>query len=305
MELFTFGVGHFQEADVYAAARVFSGWNLRTTGSIGDGVAAFTFNYNGALHDTDAKEFTFPIFSNRRTSAVNRIPPRTAGDGMQDGIDLIHGLAYHPETARRLARRFWTWFVSETKEPDARFVANIARVYLDNDTSIRAVLRAVLLSPEFQDEAHHFERYSWPVEFIVRSLKEVGYLGFSVNNALTPLLNMGQQLFEPPDVNGWDLGPAWFSTGGMLARMNFASDLATNQRVALRDRARGSAGTPDALVDFVRGTLSMPDPAPGTMAALLDYVRSGGAWTGSDTQLLAKSAGLFHLLIGSGEYQLT
>ena len=37
--------------------------------------------------------------------------------------------------------------------------------------------------------------------------RKSGWTGFSVNDALTPLVNMGQQLFEPPDVNGWDLGP--------------------------------------------------------------------------------------------------
>ena len=52
---------------------------------------------------------------------------------------------------------------------------------------------------------------------------------------------MGQQLFEPPDVAGWDLGPGWFSSGGMLARMNFAAQLATNQKFALRDLSRGHA----------------------------------------------------------------
>jgi hypothetical protein len=166
-------------------------------------------------------------------------------------------------------------------------------------------MRAVLLSPEFQDEAHFFQRYTWPVEFVVRALKEVGYIGFSVGDALTPLVNMGQQLFEPPDVNGWELGPAWFSTGGTLARMNFASQLATNQRFALRERARGAAESPEALLEFARGTLSLSDPAPAVSSTLLDYVRAGGAWTGSDSQLLAKTAGLFHLLTGSGEYQLT
>jgi hypothetical protein len=38
--------------------------------------------------------------------------------------------------------------------------------------------------------------------------------------------------------------------------------------------------------------------------ALVDYVRSGGAWSGSDAQLLVKAAGLAHLIVGSGDYQL-
>ncbi|HUR20731.1 MAG TPA: DUF1800 family protein, partial [Vicinamibacterales bacterium] len=121
--------------------------------------------------------------------------------------------------------------------------------------------------------------------------------------ALTPMLNMGQQLFEPPDVNGWALGSAWFSTGGMLARMNFASALATNQRFELRNTARPYNQTPETLINYAVGRLTLPAvPAP-MYSALLDYVRAGGTWTGSEAQLLNKAGGVFHLLTGSGEYQ--
>jgi hypothetical protein len=89
----------------------------------------------------------------------------------------------------------------------------------------------------------------------------------------------------------------------MLARMNFASVLATNQRFALRDAARASAGTPESLVSFVTERLSLPPLSGGEQATLTDYVRAGGAWTGSDTQILNKAGGLAHLLSGSGEYQ--
>jgi len=300
MELFTVGVGFHTEPDVYAAARVFTGWNLRRTnrGGGNDGTASFEFFYNPAQHDTNAKDFSFPIYP-----GSNRIPARGADAGIQDGLDLISALAYHPETARRMARRLWTWFVNETKEADESFVSSIAKVYLDSQTNMRTVMRVVLNSPQFADPSNFHQRYAWPAEFVVRSLKEVGFVGFSVSDLLTPMVNMSQQLFEPPDVNGWALGPEWFSTGSMLARMNFASQLATNQRVALRDLARPHRETPEKLVDFVYAALSMPEPAPQEYNAALEYVRAGGAWTGSDTQLLAKSAGLFHLLAGSGEYQ--
>jgi uncharacterized protein (DUF1800 family) len=298
MELFTFGVGNFSESDVYAAARVFTGWNLARSGG------GYRFQFNAGQHDTDAKEFTFPIYSSRRARTSRSIPGRSAMVGIDDGRDLIHALAYHPETARRLARRFWTWFVSETEPATDSFVASVTRTYLDNDTSIRAVLRTVLASDEFQDSTRMFQRYTWPVEFVVRSLNEVGYRGFSANDALTPLVNMGQQLFEPPDVNGWELGPAWFSTGGMLARMNFASQLATNQRVALRDAARPFSATVDDLIDFCYERLSLPTATPEERAAAVEYVLAGGPWTGSDSQVLAKAAGLVHLVTGSAEYQL-
>jgi hypothetical protein len=117
------------------------------------------------------------------------------------------------------------------------------------------------------------------------------------------MLNMGQQLLEPPDVNGWELGPGWFSTGGMLARMNFASELARNQQFQLRDGARSHNQTPETLVDYVVSRLSLPELDGAVRNTLLDYVRAGGTWSGSEQQLTTKTAGLFHLLTGSGDYQ--
>jgi uncharacterized protein (DUF1800 family) len=297
MELFTVGVANYRESDVAPAARVFTGWNLVRVGSSTSGY--YAFNFNASQHDTNAKDFSFPIYA----SGSTRIEARAASSGMQDGLDLIAALATHPETARRLARRLWNWFVDETQAAPDDFVTAIAQTYLQNDTNMRPVVRAVLLSPHFVAAASRYKRYSWPVEFVVRALKEVGYLGFSVNDALTPLVNMGQQLYEPPDVNGWELGPGWFSTGGMLARMNFAAQLATNQRFTLRDVARPASASADSMVDFAVSTLSLQPLDPGVRATLIDYVNAGGAWTGTEAQLLNKAGGLFHLLVGSGEYQ--
>jgi hypothetical protein len=114
---------------------------------------------------------------------------------------------------------------------------------------------------------------------------------------------MGQQLYEPPDVNGWALGPGWFSTAGMLARMNFASALATNQKFELQRAAQSQRASPERLVDFAVGSLGLPQLDPSIYGALVQYVRAGSPWTGSDAQVLAKTAGLFHLLTGAGDYQ--
>jgi uncharacterized protein (DUF1800 family) len=299
MELFTFGVANYVETDVYAAARVFTGWNLKTVGSAGMADAYYAFNYASAQHDTGEKVFSFPIYPD----GSKRILARPASAGLQDGLDLIKALAIHPETANRMARKLWTWFVSETSAPTDEFIARVADVYLHTDTDMKAAVRAVLVSPEFMDSSHFYKRYSWPAEYVVRMLKEVGYVGFSVNDAITPMQNMGQQLFEPPDVAGWELGSGWFSTGGMLARMNFASQLATNQKFVLRDAARPARASPEALTGFAIERLSMMTPAAEVFSTLVDYVRAGGAWTGSDPQLLAKTAGLVHLLTASGDYQ--
>jgi uncharacterized protein (DUF1800 family) len=303
MELFTIGVANYVETDVYAAARVFTGWNYARTvppGQTGTAIASFAFQYNANQHESASKTFSFPIYSN----GSKTIPSRAQAQGLQDGIDLINALAHHPETAKRLARKLWTFFVSEVREPDPAFVDAIAQVYLANDTEMRPVIRAVLMSPQFMDTQAYYQRYAWPVEYVIRSIKEIGFLGYSLTDTLTPLVNMGQTLYEPPDVSGWDLGTWWFSTGGMLARMNFVAGLVANQKFNLRDLARPYKSSPESIiVGFALSRLTLPMPDAEVYDALLNYVRAGGAWTGSDAQLTNKAGGTVHLLAGSADYQ--
>jgi uncharacterized protein (DUF1800 family) len=292
MELFSMGVEHYTEPDVYAAARVFTGWNTVRT-------PPYAFRYVPGNHDTGAKTFSFPIYSNGDAT----IPARPAADGMQDGIDLIAALAASPNTARYLAVKLYRFFISETGDADERWVKDIAGVYLRSGGEMKPVMRAVLMSNEFWDRASYFARFSWPAEYVVRALKDVGWTGYSLADALTPLSNMGQNLFDPPDVAGWDLGPRWFSTGSMLARMNFASALAANQKINLANAARPSASSPEMLLSFVLDALKTQPLDDEATAALDGYLRSAGTWTGSGAQFQNKVAGLVHLIAGTPEYQ--
>ena len=300
MELFTWGVGNYTEPDVYAAARVFTGWNLRTNGVLADvATGYYEYFYNASQHDTTAKTFTFPIYAN----GDKTIPARAAADGEQDGVDLINALATHPETARRLARKLWGFFVSEAVEPDEQFVAAVASTYLVNNTNMRATVRYILRSPWFQVQDAYYSRYSWPVEYVVKSIKEVGWNGYSINTARAALPAMGQSLFEPPDVAGWSLGTDWFGTSSMLARMNFAAGLAGNQRFVLGRDAQPYRATPERVLDYFLERYTPLAFNSTQRQELATYMRAGGAWTGSDTQLTAKAAGLTRLMTGSSEYQ--
>ena len=300
MELFTTGVGHYVEEDVYAAARVFTGWNLRLAGDRGSATTSYyEYVFNANQHDPTAKTFSFPVMA----GGSRTIPARAASDGEQDGIDFIRALARRPETAERLARRFFAFFVSEFTEPSEALLTDMREAYLNNDTSIKAMLVRLFTSEEFLSESSEFTRYSWPVEFAVRAIKETGWSGLSVDAAMNPLVNMGQQLYEPPDVNGWALGPEWFSTASMLSRMNFSATLMANQRFNLQTASAVARSSPEALLQFL---LKRFTPAPfSTEAAndLLEYLRQGGPWTGADAQLASKAPGLARLIVGSSEYQ--
>jgi uncharacterized protein (DUF1800 family) len=302
MELFTVGVGNYTEPDVYAGARVFTGWNLQRPGTAADGSQHYEFIYNASQHETTAKTFSFAIYPDGNKT----IPGRSAADGMQDGIDLINALAANPNTARYLAAKLYRFFVSEFGAVNISFVDRVAQVYLQSGFDMKAVMREVLLSPELWDESAYFARYAWPVEFVIRALKDVGWVGFSVNDALTPLANMGQILYEPPDVSGWDLGQSWFATSAMLARMNFAASIASSQRFNLTTAVKSATAerTPESLLAYFVGALATAPLGTSVTSELSTYLRATGAWSGSDAQIQAKAPGLVHLIAGSPEYQL-
>jgi uncharacterized protein (DUF1800 family) len=298
MELFSMGIGNYVEADVYAAARVFTGFNWQINGDRNSTTGSwYSYRYVPGDHDTSAKTFTFAIYAD----GGKTIPARAAAQGEQDGLDLVLALVRSPATARRLATRLYKFFVNETGDPDDALVSSMANAYLSNNYSIKVMLRTLVASPQFRDPANFFQRYSWPAEYVVRAIKEVGWNGFSVNNALIPMSNMGQQLLEPPDVNGWETGPGWISTSGMLARMNFASSLAGNQRFNLARDLQPYRQTPDRVLEYLLARFRTMGFSQTQTQAMTDYLRST-AWSGSDSQLQARIPGLTRLIVGSGEY---
>jgi uncharacterized protein (DUF1800 family) len=67
---------------VYAAARVFTGWNLRGSDNYrqdeyGDLNAYQEFVYNAYQHETSEKTFSFPIYAN----GSHTIPARASRQG--------------------------------------------------------------------------------------------------------------------------------------------------------------------------------------------------------------------------------
>jgi uncharacterized protein (DUF1800 family) len=149
MELFTFGVGHYTEQDVYAGARVFTGWNLQRSGQRDTPAYYYGFLYNAAQHDTDAKDFSFPIYPDG-TAAFRRVPPRRDA-GWPRSIEPSRGIR------RRAAAGAQAVGVSSARcrGPTDR-CQDVAGTYYRTGYDMRAVVRRVLTSPEFYDQTNEF-----------------------------------------------------------------------------------------------------------------------------------------------------
>ncbi len=306
IELFTIGVGNYVESDVYAAARVFTGWNLRGSDDYrkdeyGDLNAYQEFVFNADQHDTSDKTFSFPIYGN----GSRTIASRSESAGMQDGVDLITALAIHPETGRRLARKFWNFFISEIHAPDPAFVESVTAVYLQSRTEIRPVIRHILTSPWFTNPAMQFARYSWPAEYRRAIDQGSGLAGLLGRQGAVADGRHGPAALRAAERRRMDAGRRVVLDGNDAGADEFRRHARGQpegipRRVSWRRWRSRRRTCCDILL--VRVTPAPLDSAP--RQALMSYLAAAGSWTGSGEQLNTRAAGLARLLIGSAEYQL-
>ena len=197
LELFTLGIGNYGEKDVRAAARAFTGWKLREG----------EFVFDPKDHDDGAKTFLGETWA-------------------WTGEEILGELARHEATAKRLASRLVQFFVAdEGMEP---LETEVERRYLETGGDIRETVAAILRSPHFYSERAIRSRVKSPVEFVVGAIRELG-AEVPLRFLPGPLARMGQALFQPPTVKGWDGGIAWINSATLFERANLANVIVTQR----------------------------------------------------------------------------
>jgi uncharacterized protein (DUF1800 family) len=316
MELFTMGVvdlsgaPNYNEDDVKAAARVFTGWNLQSeqkaTIQLRNETVPlrqYRFFYDAREHDTNAKTFSFPIYPN----GSKTIPARPATQGAQDGLDFLAALVNHPSTAVRLAMKLYRFFVNDV-DPPGSAVTTIAGWLQSSGFNMRAVMRQLFLSDFFLDEANAVARFAWPVEHVISTLKALEPGTRTLQSHLEYLSQMNELLFDPPSVEGYKAGAAWINSNSMLARANFVNLIAVDRKNDLVKMIQAEGPdvwtSPTAIVDYFLWRMGITEPDPLARIELIRFMNSGKGlnWRGTTTQLQDKLPGLLHLIGGTAEY---
>ena len=207
MELFCLGVGNYTEADVREAARAFTGWhtNVTTEGNFNPSTKP-AFVFQRSLHDDGEKT----------------VLGRT---GKWDGGDVIRIVLDRPACARFIVRKLYRHFVSEAATPPDRLIEPLAERLRKSEYDVGDVLKVMLRSRHFYSVFAHRQRVKGPVEYTVGLLRglEAKMPGEAVGLSLPAATQeLGQTLFAPPSVKGWDGGQAWLNTATVLARHNLA-----------------------------------------------------------------------------------
>ena len=195
MELFTMGVGNYNERDIREAARAFTGWNYK----------GLVFTKIAAKHDDSAK------------SVLGQ-------SGKLDGEQVIDIILAQPVTAEFIAAKLYRNFVREAMSDATR--KQLGHILRSNNYELAPLLSAIFMSRDFYSAPSMATHIKGPVELAVSTYKKLGLTevpGVPDFNDATGAL--GQRLFHPPTVAGWPQGRNWITPGLLLERGNFARDL--------------------------------------------------------------------------------
>ena len=200
MELFTLGEGHYTEQDVKEAARAFTGWSI--DGDSGE------FRFRRAIHDDGVKKVL-------------------GQEGRFNGDDMITLLLQQPATGEFVVGKLWREFVSPdpASTANAVVVKKLAADWRAVNYEIKPLLREMLLSDAFWASENRGVLVKSPVDLVIGSLRQ---FRFSVEDPApfaVILRQLGQDLFNPPNVKGWPGGEAWLNTTTLLARKGFLNRL--------------------------------------------------------------------------------
>lgn len=214
LELFTIGRGEYREADVRVAAKAFTGWGV------------------------DLQTGKFVIRADQHEDAEGIFLGRS---GTFNGDAILAVLLAHPRTAERLVEKFWLHFISN--RPDSALVRQWAQQWRTDGYDIKGLLRTLLNSEAFWAEQHRGTLVKSPLEIVVGTVRMLPYSRESLQEMLNLCRLLGQELFDPPNVKGWQGGEHWITTQTLLIRTAYLAKLS---RGSLDETRTKASALPDA-----------------------------------------------------------
>jgi len=305
LELFSMGAGmdghaNYSEEDVQECARAFTGWTV--TNSIprypyGKYEAKFIFDPSD--HDDGEKTFL-------------------GETGRWDGEDIIKIIAKQPGTARFIARHLYNFFVADepqvpawqnTPPRDPEAIKMLEDEYFRSNYDIRSMLKVLFNSDAFKEAS--FKKVKSPTETVIGTMRLVGDFTEpkpGMNAMALSIRYMGQDLLNPPTVEGWHTGREWIDSGTLVERINFCADNLGNtslpgvQAIINRLGSEGPTLSPDRLVDGCLDMLGAYELADETRTALVAMAQEEGELRSSSDEFAPRVGQMLQSIVATTEY---
>jgi uncharacterized protein (DUF1800 family) len=221
MELFTMGPEAFAEDDVRAGAKALSGWREPRTQLMIDADIKRQMERTGQAPRVTPKADTVKTGVYEPQRGYRGPAFAFLGETKVWNTDLVMDkILAQDATAPFIVGKLLTAFVTPT--PSDAYVARLAGAYRKSRYDTKALLRDIMLSPEFTAADAYRALIKSPTELMIHTTKALG------DKTLARLVvgqgqGMGQTLFDPPSVGGWPENESWVSSNTMLARANFVT----------------------------------------------------------------------------------
>ena len=304
LELFSMGVGNYTEVDVRECSRAFTGWTIQPKLPRGPiGRHDWFFQFKEEDHDDGEKTFL-------------------GETGNLNGDDIIRIISEQPATAQFIARHLYNFFVADeaqvpawavTPPLDPEAIDLLTDTLIETNYDIRSTLR-VLFNSDFFKNAR-FARLKSPTEVVVGTLRLVGGAEFpapGIGDLSRQPSYMGQDLLNPPSVEGWHTGAEWINSGSLMRRVNFTADLVGDvDRPGIKLLVERLQSQGDTSVEkVVDGCLDLMGPLevqPESRVELIQFVGERGEFAWGDAQQTEESktriSELLQLIVSLREYQ--
>ncbi|GAC1653434.1 MAG: hypothetical protein NVS4B12_25160 [Ktedonobacteraceae bacterium] len=295
MELFTLGIGHYTQQDVYQGAAALTGWHVK-----GSATQAHYIEHD---HNSLTKTYL-------------------GQTGNLDYKDVVHILANHPATPWFLCRKLFTFFVYEN--PSNEDLQPLVDTYVKSGHNVGEVMRTLLLSPQFASQKAYRARIKSPAEFVAGTYRALNAQGNGKGLEYMTAI-MGQTLFDPPNVAGWPadkVSALWLNSGTWMARLNYIDSLVsgsrnpqsrTNNTVDIQALVNtNNIDSPERFVDFFTAVLLDGVIEKDRRAQFLAYFTQQNTskssaqitLTNGKSYPLSNVRGTVYLILASPDYQL-
>ena len=278
MELYCLGVTNTQgqpnysETDVQELARALSGWQVNAADP-----ANPTAFFTPARWDGGAKGVLGQV-------------------GAFDTPQAVDVVLSHPNHAPYLMRKLWGEFIQSP--PDDASLADLAATYVRRGFRIRPVLRKILTHRGLFESITEPNMIKAPAVFVPGAMRAMG-LYVTGSGPRFRLQTMGQEPYFPPDVSGWEYGPAWLDTNTAVIRFRLVAELTQSQAVDLIDVPDE---TPQQAYDRAFAAVGQPWLSTATVASIQAYAAAAAA--GSVTQRRTRLRVLRALILGGPDGQV-
>ncbi len=213
MELHTLGVdGGYTQADVTALSAILTGWSVDRPNQAGP------FQFDPKKHEPGPKQWLGQTINGVASS------PNPTDAGKAEGFQALTILAASPKTAHFISYKLAQRFVAD--DPPPALVDRMAETYLSTDGDIKAILRTLIQSPEFNSRKFFRNKVKTPMEFLASAFRTTATDPTNPGALVQTMKTMGMPLYNALPPTGYYItADHWMNSTALVDRLNFAYQL--------------------------------------------------------------------------------